>query len=102
MSADPDDSLAANQEPTDLGRSRSRQKPANEQGHWGIAWIPGPDPAAPVASRGRECQRCHKPGEGGILLQDPATRHPERVLCARCQGKANAEIHGYARGGREP
>ena len=104
---DVDDSLAANreeEEPIDIGQARRRAKRQGGATHWRIVEADGPAPEhlTSPAAKVRTCRRCGASGESLVLWADPASSHPERVLCARCQGKANGEIHGYARGGQEP
>lgn len=96
---DVDDSLAANQEPVDLDQRRRR--PRDKEGHYKIVYVEGPAPG-PAVAPAKACRRCDRPNPGGILHQDPRTRNVERVLCGRCQGELNAELHGYATGRAEP
>lgn len=99
MSADIDDSLAANREdePVDIGAARRRARAGDRDGYYRIVFVEGknPDAAAPL---GKTCRSCGQESRGGILLQDPGSSFIDRVLCPRCQGEANARIHGYAKG----
>lgn len=95
---DVDDSMAANreEEPVDIGQARRRAK---RQGatHWRIVEAEGPAPEhlTSPAAKVRTCRRCGASGESLVLWADPASSHPERVLCPTCQGKATADLIGY-------
>ena len=86
-------------EPTDLDQRRRRGQADRGEGHWAAVWVDG-KPAEQVATA-KACRRCDRPNPGGILHQDPDSPRPERTVCGRCQGEANAERYGYAPGRAE-
>lgn len=97
---DVDDSLAANreeEEPIDIGQARRRAKRQGGATHWRIVEADGPAPEhlTSPAAKVRTCRRCGASGESLVLWADPASSHPERVLCPTCQGKATADLIGY-------
>lgn len=97
---DVDDSLAANreeEEPIDIGQARRRAKRQGGATHWRIVEADGPAPEhlTSPAAKVRTCRRCGASGEHLVLWADPASSHPERVLCPTCQGRATADLIGY-------
>lgn len=98
---DIDDSMAANaereEEPVDIGQARRRAKRQGGATHWRIVEADGPPPAHLTSPevKIRTCRRCGASGEHLVLWADPASSHPERVLCPTCQGRATADLIGY-------
>ena len=96
---DVDDSLAATadreEEPIDIGQARRRAKRQETEGYYTVAFVPGKPPAREQIAPARSCRRCGASGPGLVLWADPASSHPERVLCPTCQGRATADLIGY-------